>query len=75
MLTPLYAALKARVLSAKVVHTDDTPIPVQDPTREHCRGRIWAYVSAHGTVYDATETRSRDGPLQFLQRIPRLLTV
>jgi hypothetical protein len=41
---------------------------VQDPTREHCRtGRIWAYVSAHGTVYDATETRSRDGPLAFLK--------
>jgi transposase len=68
VLTPLYALLKARVLSAKVVHTDDTPIPVQDPSREHCRtGRIWAYVSAGGIVYDATETRSRDGPLKFLQ--------
>jgi transposase len=68
VLTPLWQQLKARVLSAKVVHTDDTPIPVQDPDREHCRtGRIWTYVSDHGTVYDATETRSRDGPLQFLQ--------
>ena len=68
MLTPLYALLKARVLAATVLHTDDTPIPVQDPSREHCRtGRIWAYVSAGGVVYDATETRSRDGPLQFLQ--------
>jgi transposase len=68
VLAPLYAALKARVLAAKVVHTDDTPVPVQDPTREHCRtGRIWAYVSAHGTVYDATETRSRDGPLAVLK--------
>ena len=68
VLTPLWYRLKDRVLSAKVVHTDDTPVPVQDPTREHCRtGRIWAYVSEHGTVYDATETRSRDGPFQFLQ--------
>lgn len=68
VLTPLWHQLKARVLSAKVVHTDDTPVPVQDPTREHCRtGRIWAYVSEHGTVYDATETRSRDGPLAFLK--------
>lgn len=67
VLTPLWRQLKARVLSAKVVHTDDTPVPVQDPDREHCRtGRIWAYVSDHGTVYEATETRSRDGPLQFL---------
>jgi transposase len=67
VLTPLWQVLKQKVLSAKVVHTDDTPIPVQDPDREHCRtGRIWTYVSDHGTVYDATETRSRDGPLQFL---------
>jgi transposase len=68
VLTPLWQLLKDRVLSAKVVHTDDTPIPVQDADREHCRtGRIWAYVSKHGTVYDATESRSRDGPLEFLK--------
>ncbi len=68
VLTPLWQLLKQKVLSAKVVHTDDTPIPVQDPDREHCRtGRIWTYVSDHGTVYDATETRSRDGPLAFLK--------
>ena len=68
VLTPLYLLLKARVLAAKVVHTDDTPIPVQDPTRDHCRtGRIWAYVSAGGVVYDATEDRCRDGPPQFLK--------
>jgi len=67
-LTPLYLLLKARVLSAQVVHTDDTPIPVQDATREHCRtGRIWAYVSAGGIVYDATADRCRDGPLDFLK--------
>jgi transposase len=68
VLTPLYFLLKARVLAAKVVHTDDTPIPVQDPDRDHCRtGRIWAYVSKGGVVYDATEDRCRDGPLQFLK--------
>lgn len=68
VLTPLWQLLKQKVLSAPVVHTDDTPIPVLDPDREHCRtGRIWTYVSEHGTVYDATETWSRDGPLQFLK--------
>lgn len=68
VLTPLWQQLKARVLSAKVVHTDDTPIPVLDPDREHCRtGRIWTYVSDHGTVYDATENHCRDGPLAFLK--------
>jgi transposase len=67
-LTPLYAVLKTRVLAASVVHTDDTPIPVQDATREHCRtGRIWAYVSTGGIVYDATADRCRDGPLDFLR--------
>ena len=68
VLTPLYTALKARVLAAPVVHTDDTPIPVQDATRDHCRtGRIWAYVSRGGVVYDATPDRCRDGPLEFLK--------
>jgi len=67
VLTPLAALLKARVLSAPVLHTDDTPVPVQDPAREHCRtGRIWAYVSKGGVVYDATEDRCRDGPAKFL---------
>jgi transposase len=51
-----------------VVHTDDTPIPVQDPSREHCRtGRIWDYVSVYGVVYDATADHCRDGPAKFLQ--------
>ena len=68
VLTPLWQLLKEKVLSANIVNTDDTPVPVQDPDREHCRiGRIWAYVSRQGTVYDATEDRSRDGPLQFLR--------
>jgi transposase len=68
VLTPLWQLHKDRVLAANIVNTDDTPVPVQDPDRKHCRiGRIWAYVSQHGTVYDATEDRSRDGPLAFLK--------
>ncbi|MFO0935530.1 MAG: transposase [Gemmataceae bacterium] len=75
VLTPLWQLLKSRVLSAKVVITDDTPIPVQDLRQDHCRtGRIWAHVSEHGTVYDATESRSRDGPL-FFAGISRLFAV
>jgi transposase len=68
VLTPLWHLLKTHVLSVGVVHTDDTPIPVQDPDREHCRtARLWCYVSRNGTVYDATPTRSRDGPIEFLR--------
>jgi transposase len=56
------------VLAARVVHTDDTPIPVQDATRDHCRtGRIWAYFSHGSVVYDATPDRCRDGPLESLK--------
>ena len=68
MLTPLWRLLLERVLAANIMNTDDTPDPVQDPDRDHCRtGRIWAYVSRHGTVYDATEDRSRAEPLEFLR--------
>jgi hypothetical protein len=68
VLSPLWQVLKAHVLAADIVNTDDTPVPVQDPDREHCRtGRIWVYASQHGAVYDATADRSRDGPLAFLQ--------
>lgn len=67
VLSPLWQALKERVLAADIVNTDDTPVPVQDPAREHCRtGRIWVYLSRHGTIYEATPDRSRDGPLAFL---------
>lgn len=68
VLTPLWRLLQKHILAANIVHTDDTPVPVQDPDLEHCRtGRIWTYVSRHGTVYDATADRSRAGPLAFLR--------
>ena len=67
-LEPLYRILKQRVLAENVVHTDDTPIPVQDDAREHCRtGRLWVYVSRGGTVHDSTPDRCRDGPQEFLK--------
>ncbi len=50
-----------------MIHTDDTPVPVQDSTRDHCRtGRLWAYCTPDAVVYDATPDRSRDGPANFL---------
>jgi hypothetical protein len=51
--------LKQKVLAADIVNTDDTPVPVQNPARNHCRtGRIWVYVSWQSTVSDATADRS-----------------
>jgi transposase len=71
VLWPLYDAMCQRVRRSKVLHTDDTPVPVQDRTRERTRtGRIWVYLGDADnpdTVYDATPSRSRDGPLTFLK--------
>ncbi len=70
LLKPLYELMKQRLLQSKVIHTDDTPVPVQDRTRNKTRqGRVWVYVGDHNhpyTVFDFTPTRSRDGPVAFL---------
>ncbi len=70
LLVPLYRDLTASVLGGKVVHTDDTPVPVLDAQRRATRdGRLWVYVgdqSPADIVYDYTPTRSRAGPLAVL---------
>ena len=71
LLDPLYRLMVEDVLASKVVHTDDTVVPVQDKTRTQTRqGRAWVYVGDHHhphTVFDYTPNRSRDGPLTFLE--------
>ena len=71
LVRPLCEEMKQRVLSSKVVQTDDTPVPVLDPELPRTRtGRIWTYVgdAEHPyIVYDYTPNRSRDGPDDFLQ--------
>lgn len=68
---PLVDRMKERVLSSKVIQTDDTPVPVLDPELPRTRtGRIWTYVgdALHPyTVYDYTPDRCRDGPDEFLK--------
>jgi transposase len=70
LLAPIAHDLKQSVLEGKVIQTDDTPVPVQDPERPQTRdGRLWVYVGDKrpaDIVYDYTPTRSRDGPLAFL---------
>ena len=70
LLGPLYERMVGQVLASKVVHTDDTPVPVQDDQRDKTRtGRVWVYVGdeAHPyTVFDYTPNRKRDGPAAFL---------
>src|SRR4051794_34271818 len=56
---------------SSVMHTDDTTVPVLDPTLPKTRtGRFWAYIGdvRHSyVVYDYTPRRTRDGPERFLK--------
>ena len=71
LLNPLYRLMVKDVVTSKVVHTDDTVVPVQDKTRTKTRqGRAWVYVGDNDhpcTVFDFTPNRSRDGPMTFLE--------
>jgi transposase len=70
-LRPLYNIMVQEVLASRIVHTDDTPVDVLD--REYPgttkTGRFWVYVGDPDhpqTVFDYTPSRSRDGPMKFL---------
>jgi transposase len=71
LLTPLWQLLSAQVLQSKVIHTDDTVIPVQDGEQNRTRpGRLWTYLGDGDhpyTIYTYTPTHARDGPAQFLK--------
>jgi transposase len=71
LLKPLWQLLKEHVLQSKVLHTDDTTVPVRDEQRStHRYGRLWDYIGddAHpGVVFDYTVTHARDGPAAFLK--------
>jgi transposase len=71
LLTPLYLLLKTHVLQAKVVHTDDTTVPVRDEKlSKHRYGRLWDYIRRDqfpGIAFDYTATHARDGPAAFLK--------
>jgi transposase len=72
LLKPLMDEMKADVLRAKKIHSDDTPVPVLAKNKTH-QGRLWVYVGGGGNaspvavIYDYTETRSSKGPVNFLQ--------
>lgn len=70
-LTPIVEEMKARVTSSYVIHTDDTPVDVIDPSHKgKCRkGRLWVYLGDEGeAVFDFTMSRRRDGPMTFLKK-------
>jgi transposase len=71
LLSPLHLLLKVHVLQSKVLHTDDTTVPVRDEKlSKHRYGRLWDYIgdAEHpGVVFDYTTTHARDGPATFLK--------
>jgi hypothetical protein len=58
------------VKQSRVIHTDETRVPVQAPGTGQCRkGRIWTYIGDHQNpylVYHYTPDRTRAGPSNWL---------
>ena len=71
LLQPLYDVLVAQMLLSRVVHTDDTPLKLQDgKTHQLSTARMWCYLgdAAHPVnVFDFTLNRKRDGPQEMLK--------
>lgn len=70
-LEPLYLLMKERVKKSKIIWTDDTPVKMQDREDERNirNARVWVYIGDEAndfTVFDFTESRKRDGPVNFL---------
>jgi len=59
------------VRQSKVIHTDDTTVPLLDPLLGQTRqARFWAYIGDRQhpyLVYDFTESRRRDSPVEWLK--------
>ena len=73
LVQPLVDLMGQRVRESKVVHTDDTRVPVQDETLEgKCKsGRIWTYIGDRDhpyIVYHYTPDRTRAGPSKWLDK-------
>src|SRR6185437_12156296 len=72
LLMPLYDRMVERIVSSRIIWTDDTPVDLQD--REHEKNireaRWWGYLGDRDndyTAFDFTDSRKRDGPANFLR--------
>ena len=79
-LAPLYEALREFVLSARVLHADETPVAMLDPGAGKTRkAYVWAYArgafdSIPGVIYDFAPGRAARHPIAFLGRWSGTLT-
>jgi transposase len=71
LLGPLVELMRQRVVQSDVINADETPVRVLDRTRNTTRkGQFWTYITPgnHGyTIYVYRDSRSRDGPAEFLK--------
>jgi len=67
---PLYELQRQRVLQSSVMWTDDTRVTVLGGPEGSFKGYFWTYIGDKQhpySVYDFTNSRSRDGPARFLE--------
>jgi len=73
----LYEALKQKVLSCPVVHTDDSPVDLQVPGRGKTKeGRLWVYLAGVGTplrFFDFSSDRCKERPAGILENFEGFL--
>jgi transposase len=70
LLRPLYELQRQLVLQSSVMWTDDTRVTVLGGPEGSFKGYFWAYIGDKQhpySVYDFTNSRSRDGPARFLE--------
>ena len=79
-LTPLFEAHREFVLSAKVLHADETPVKMLDPgAGKTAKAYVWAYARGEhdetaGVVYDFCAGRGSKYPADFLAEWSGTLT-
>jgi len=70
LLKPLVDLMHKEVLKSRIIQGDETPVPVLDPSRDSTRkGYIWTTIGDRDHSYTTchyTDSRSRDGPANFL---------
>jgi transposase len=71
LFTPLVELMHKEVLRSEVIQGDETPVPVLDRSRDSTRkGYIWSTIGDRDhpyTTFHYTDSRSRDGPAEFLK--------
>ena len=71
LIEPLYELMAARIRQSHVVWTDDTIMPMLQPGKGQVKqARMWIYLGDESQPYNVfhfTESRRRDGPVEFLR--------